>query len=74
MDKVEIVASSNNLYVPYLSVMIRSVMDYSDKSRKYNITVLHTDISSKNKRLLEKMLEENFSISFINVDTSVMTY
>ena len=74
MDKVEIVASSNNLYVPYLSVMIRSVMDYSDKSRKYNITVLHTDISSKNKRLLEKMLEENFSISFINVDTRMKDY
>ncbi len=68
MNIVQIVAAANDRYVPYLSVMLRSVMDFSSIQRQYNITVLHKDITRENQMTLIQMLSgTNFSIEFINV-------
>ncbi len=74
MEKIELVAAANDLYVPYLSVMIESVMDYSSKDKKYNFTILHTDITEKHQKILTDMMNRNFSIDFIDVTSKMTNY
>lgn len=75
MDHIQIVAASNNLYVPYLSVMLHSVMNYSSKSRSYAVTILHTDITAQNQDVLTNMLRQGgFDIKFIDVTKKMYKY
>lgn len=73
---IHIVAASNDLYVPYLSTMIRSVIEFSSVENEYVFTVMHTDISSKNKKEMRHMVQEfsNCSINFINVSEEMSDY
>ena len=74
MNTVQIVAASNNLYVPFLSVMLQSVMDFSSPERNYSVTVLHTDIEEQNRKTLFQMMRNNFRMEFINVSKRMQNY
>ena len=74
MNTVQIVAASNNLYVPFLSVMLQSVMDFSSPERNYSVTVLHTDIEEQNRKTLFQMMRNNFRMDFINVSKRMQNY
>lgn len=74
MNTVQIVAASNNLYVPFLSVMLQSVMDFSSPERNYSVTVLHTDIEKQNRKTLFQMMRNNFRMEFINVSKRMQNY
>lgn len=75
-ETVYIVAASNDLYVPYLSVVMRSVMDFSSDRYKYVITVTHTDITEKHQAALKEMVseKENFDVAFIDVTQEMENY
>lgn len=64
-----IVFSSNNDFIPCLSVMIQSIIDNSVKNKKYDILVLNKDILPLSQKVLSEMVSgyTNFSIRFINV-------
>lgn len=75
MKTVQIVAATNNLYAPYLAVMLQSVMNFSSPNRRYNVTVLHTDVSTQNQAILAKMVgKTNFKIDFMNVTDRMKEY
>lgn len=75
MNTVYIVAASNNLYSPYLSVMLQSVMIHGKNDRKYSVTILHTDITEENQDILSNQLKQsNFKVRFINVSKIMAEY
>ena len=69
-NSVIIVLSANNYYIPYVSVMIDSIIMNAKKKRPYEIFILFTNISLENKKNLRKQISKNemFSIKFINVN------
>lgn len=75
-ETVQIVAAANDLYVPYLSVVIQSIINNSTDSHKYKVTVMHTDITAKHRDMLKKMAhkKDNFDIAFINVMQEMKNY
>ena len=75
-DVCHIVAASNDWYVPYLSVMIESVIKFSDPEHSYEITIVHTDISDKHMAQLKARISEfrNFNINFIDVTEEMKDY
>ena len=67
---VLIVLAVNNYYVPYVSVMIESLIYNSNPKRFYKLFILNTNISQKNIEILKTQIKKNknFSINFINVN------
>ncbi len=65
---VPIVIPCSNLYAPYLSVWLQSIIDNSSSNNNYDIIVLQDDISIQNQEKLSYMLKDlnNFSLRFYN--------
>lgn len=65
--------AANEEYCPYLSVMLRSVIDVAKKDKFYDIIILHRDISSSVQQRMEDMAAgcENFSVRFCDVSSLV---
>ncbi len=63
------VLAINNNYVPYVSVMIESIIQNAKQKRLYKIYILTSYISLKNKENLNYQIknDKRFSIDFINV-------
>lgn len=72
-DSVCLVTASDHAFVPYLSVMLQSVMDHTDSGKNYDLIVIHADISPQYQKMVEKMAEEkpNVSIRFLDVSAPV---
>ena len=68
-NSIIIVLAVNNNYVPYVSVMIESIIQNAKQKRLYKIYILTTYISLKNKENLNSQIknDKRFSIDFINV-------
>jgi lipopolysaccharide biosynthesis glycosyltransferase len=68
-NSIIIVLAVNNNYVPYVSVMIESIIQNAKQKRLYKIYILTTNISLKNKENLNYQIknDKRFSIYFINV-------
>ena len=54
-------------YAPYLAIALRSLKDNASENFFYGIHVLHTGISDKTARRIERIGDENFSIRFVDV-------
>lgn len=76
-DKVcHIVAAANNRFVPYLAVMLESIMQNSANNNQYRVTVLHVDIADDSVNILKSQIANftNFSIDFIDVRETMKDY
>ena len=54
-------------YAPYLAIALRSLKDNASENYSYGIHVLHTGISDRTARRIERMSDGNFSIKFVDV-------
>ena len=72
-NSIIIVLAANNYYIPYVSVMIDSIIINAKQKRPYEIFILTTNISLKNKKKLKKQIKKNemFYIEFINVNNFI---
>jgi lipopolysaccharide biosynthesis glycosyltransferase len=75
-DSIPIVFSSNDYFVPYMSVMMQSAMENSNTNQGYHFFILNRDISSSNVELLQEQVHchHNFSLEFINVSEFIQGY
>lgn len=65
---VTAVMAADEAYVPYLSALLQSIKDSSNKKRNYDLVVLTSDISSSSEKTLKRQIEqENISLRFYNV-------
>lgn len=70
-NAITIVFAPDNRYCKYFSVALKSLIDNAASDRFYDIVILATDISDRNKRLLLGMLPKNFSLRFFDVSDFV---
>lgn len=73
-NAITIVFAPDNYYCKYFSVALKSLIDNAASDRFYDIIILATDISDRNKRLLRGMLPKNFSLRFFDVSDLAKDY
>lgn len=65
-SNVAVVLMSSDLYVPYLSVFLASMISKATDKHNYDIIILEKEITDENKKKLKEMERENISIRFFN--------
>lgn len=73
---VPLIFASNEYFVPYLSVMLLSIIKHGQIKCNYDILILHQDITQASQILLKKMSRKynNISIRFLNVTQYIKDY
>jgi lipopolysaccharide biosynthesis glycosyltransferase len=68
-DTNTIVFASSEYFVPYLSTMIQSMIDNSDKKKKYQIFILHKGILEYSVNSIKQQIfpYRHFMLSFIDI-------
>lgn len=72
-NNIAICMSSSNEYTVFLSVVIESIIENSSKSNNYDIVVMNTNISQKNKQLLCSLTKNhgNVTVRFIEINEMI---
>ncbi len=75
-NNVALLLCAGNLYVPYLSVVLQSILENSSAVYNYDIIIFTSDISIENQIILQEQLQAytNFSIRFYNVVSVMESY
>ena len=73
-NKVIVVFSANNSYVPYLGVCIHSLIKTSNIQYIYEINILHSDLSEINQKRLLSLQTKHISINIINIQPYVSNF
>ena len=72
---VPIVFSSDDAFVPYMAVMLASIVLHSSQAYCYDFLIFHRSISSENQKILSQIIAgSNRSIRFIDVSPFVNKY
>ena len=73
---IPVIFSSNDYFVPYMSVMIESIIHHANAASDYEIIVLHRGISEENQSVLRRQIlrKSNFLLRFIDVAREVESY
>lgn len=68
-NNVPVVIAANDKYVPYVTVMLRSVVENSNAENNYDFVVLHSSITPKHQKEIQKEFidHSNFRIRFFEV-------
>lgn len=70
-QEIPIFFSSDDNYVPYLSVAIHSLIEHATQNNTYRIIILNTGINLSNQDKLKLMETKNVKISFENISKSL---
>lgn len=68
--EIAICFSANSDFVPYTAVMIRSIIDHSDKNKNYDITVLYTELQQQLQDMLFSLEVGHRNIKIRTFDVS----
>ena len=71
--EIPIFFASDDNYVPFLAVSIKSMLENASKNYKYVIKILHTNISSENIKKIKELQTDYSNIEFVNVSKSLDT-
>ena len=66
-----IVFSINNDYASYLCICLLSLLTCVKQNDRYEVYVLHSDLSEEHKKNILQLKHDNFNIKFINVESIV---
>jgi lipopolysaccharide biosynthesis glycosyltransferase len=75
-DSIPIVFAVNDYYAPYMAVMMQSIMENSNKKKRYCFFVLFREINRNNIDLIMKQISffPQFSVDFIDVSQCINEY
>lgn len=74
-DAVALVFAANDYYVPYLSTMLESVMKNAADDRHYDLIVLNTDISERNREILSgQLVNSRVSLRFLDISPDILNW
>ena len=67
-NAIPVVMSANENFVPYMAVMLQSLLDYSNPDRKYHFIIFERDFSDETKDYLIKQVAgfDHCKIDFVN--------
>lgn len=67
LDDVVILLACNELFVPYISVALQSIIDHANPERRYDVVVLSNNLSDHSMEILHaQATRANFGIGFLN--------
>lgn len=66
--------ATDNNYIPFLAVALKSMQDNANKKYTYNIHILHNGLSAKNVNLINKFNNNNFNIIYNDVAKSLAKF
>lgn len=67
LDDVVILFACNELFVPYISVALQSIIDHASPDRRYDAVVLSNNLSPQSMQTLhDQVTRDNFGIGFLN--------
>lgn len=69
-----IVLATNDSFVPCMSVMLQSIYENSKPQNKYDIIILHRDVSELSQTILQKVIGDKtdyISLRFLNVSNYI---
>lgn len=69
--EIPIFFSTDNNYIPFLDVTIRSLIANASKDYKYHIVVLNTGLDEQKTSKIKEMENENFKIDFADISYAV---
>ncbi len=72
--KVTVFYACDDGYAPYLSVSMESLIDNRDKSRKYEIVVLHDGMCAANRENICALTQNGVKISFVNMGDRIRRF
>ena len=61
----------DNRFVPYMCVALKSMIDRTSSHRKYEVHILHDDITAENQEIVKTMGKRNVKIYFDNVSDDI---
>lgn len=70
-NSINLLFSLDDKFVKYFAVTLQSVIDHALPDKKYDIIVMESDITSKNKEKILKILPDNFKLRFIDITTYI---
>lgn len=75
-NNVPIVFSSNDNFIPYVSVAIQSIIQNSSPNNNYDIIILHNNVTPISQKMLLSQIDNktNFSIRFLNISNLITNY
>ena len=67
-NNVAVALASNNGFAPYLSVTVESIIENSSESSNYDILIITSEMSKKNKAMITRLAtaHDNVRIRFVN--------
>ena len=68
---IPIFFSSDDNYLPYLAVAIKSLIENASRDYNYTIYVLNNGVKQENANKISKMQNKNFKIKFIDVTEKI---
>lgn len=75
MDKVKeiipIFFAMDDNYIPFMGVCLHSMIEHLSKENLYEIKILNTSISDKNKERIIRLEKDNFKIEFIDLNEQI---
>lgn len=66
--EIPIFFSSDNNYVPYMTVSIVSLMKNASKNYDYNIIILYNNLTEENLKILQSLAHDNFKVTTVSMD------
>ena len=75
-DPVTIATASNNYYIPYLAVMIQSLLEHSSAQNNYELYIMHTNIIAENQKKIKALGKKypNVFIEFYNMSLEILPF
>ena len=70
-QEIPIFFSSDDNYVPYLTVAIQSLKEHTNREKTYRIIILTSSMNAKNKKELKTLETKNVKIDFEDVSKSL---
>jgi len=69
-----IVLAINNSYTQYCAATIQSLIEHSKPDVYYDVIVFEKDVTDRNKKLLNSIVPDNFSLRFFNVSSVIYEF
>lgn len=66
-NNIAICFATDEIYLPYLAVAIQSIIEHSNPHNKYDINILHENLSPSQQRSITSMRGNNIFIRFVSV-------
>jgi lipopolysaccharide biosynthesis glycosyltransferase len=68
---IAVMMAANNKYAPYAGVMLQSIIESANLNKNYDVLIVGSEITDKNKKMLESMGHPNVSVRVINISRIV---